>query len=132
MTLRNQIGLDGDKTPPQYMAEVKAREPAPKERTLLDWGWLRIERRMHQRYGGLETHVTLTIRPWRKLVYSINYDNNVWARGAIFVAFGRVPVSSTGWHARGAIIPVDIIQPNYAKWATPAHRDEEDMFRKWT
>lgn len=106
MTLKNQIGLDGDKTPPQYMAEIPPTEYVKMEsRVILDWGWLKINTRFHDRYLSPEYHVTLMLPLRKKVAYCLNYDEPLPGRRALFVAFGRISTfTKYGWHARGNVI----------------------------
>jgi hypothetical protein len=103
----NQIGLEGDITPPDYMAQLKLPK-APEPRVIFDRFGIKVETHRHRVYG-METHVTVKLPGPRRVFFDASYDTLVTARPAWFIAFGMVECAHTGWHARGQIIPVDTV-----------------------
>ena len=108
MALKNQIGLEGDVTPPEFVAGAPL-EPETLPRVVLDWGWFKIERMRHRTYGP-ETQVHVTLPLPRRTWYSLAHDNFGTTQPALFVAFGMMECAHTGWHARGQIIPLDFVE----------------------
>jgi hypothetical protein len=103
----NQIGLDGDVTPPEYMAEVKlSTTTIVLPRTIFNRFGIKIERDILHRLG-YETHVTIKLPLRRRVMWAFNFDAYAMGKPALFLAFGRVQITRTGWHARGQIIHVD-------------------------
>lgn len=103
MTLPNQIGLEGDVTPPQFMADVELEPDTRDYNTteLLDWPWLRIERHFGFHYDEPEIAIELRL-PW-----SIDFGvpgGRRMPRSCVLV-FGRVHTRlvSHAWHVRGAL-----------------------------
>jgi hypothetical protein len=111
MTIKNQIGLDGDVTPPQYVSEVNLPS-AETERVLLDWDWLKINRHRHYKYG-METQLTVKLPLKRRKFFDPAGDVPATGKPAYFLSFGRVDITHTGWHMRGAMTFVDIYHPPY-------------------
>src|SRR6266404_7966057 len=81
--------------------------------TVLDWGWLKIEKNWHWRYSSEETHVTVKL-PFRRRKF-FDASNDVFETGkpALFVAFGGIECSRHGFHVRGDLIFVDQSQTSY-------------------
>jgi hypothetical protein len=98
----------------EFMAQVPLPNPPGDElyelmykpKAVLDWGWLKVHTRLHERYG-MERHITIKLPVRRRVFFDAVYDTYVTARPAFFIAFGMVECAHTGWHARGQIISVD-------------------------
>jgi hypothetical protein len=107
MTLPNQIGLDGDVTPPEYVGAMKL-PPAFEPRVIFDRFGIKIEKRRHYKYGP-ETQIVVRLPLPRRTWFDAAYDTLGTAKPAWFIAFGMVECARTGWHARGQIIPLDFV-----------------------
>lgn len=104
---------------PKAKAFVDATAPVRGERftynkhTVLDWGWLKIEKNWHWRYSSEETHVTLKLPLRRRKFYCAEHDGFETGKPALFVAFGGIECSRHGFHMRGDRIYVDMSQTPY-------------------
>lgn len=101
----NQIRLDGDQTPPQFMAAIPSavvdeRDTSTKQ--LLSLPFLRAERHFNRHYDENEVAIELAL-PWK-----ITYGTKPWiieVRRSVVIAFGRVhtKLAKGAWHVRGGL-----------------------------
>lgn len=107
----NQIGLTGDKTPPQYMAEIEARVHALMQpKLILDLKVLKIERRFNSRFSHPEYHFTLR-NPFARRRTFFDPANDVLPTGrpAKLIVFGAIPHQKNAWHARAGTVYYDVV-----------------------
>jgi hypothetical protein len=106
--IKNQIGLEGGITPPEYLAQVPKYEEEPKRdysrKTIIRWPWLYICRQYGRHFDERETVIELRM-PW-SLDYGFN--STAWRpriSRAIVIVFGRAHtrLAKGGGHARGAL-----------------------------
>ncbi|HWX30993.1 MAG TPA: hypothetical protein VNZ53_26590 [Steroidobacteraceae bacterium] len=102
MALKNQIGLEGDVTPPKFVAGVRATETIKGARSVIDTAWLRIYKKMHPRYPALETVIELRL-PFKREVYALVFDDVFVAHKQLFIAFGRTGIVYYAGHLRWVI-----------------------------
>lgn len=95
------------------MEGVKPFQIYKGDEDLLNWGWLKVQRRLSRRYADNEYHVTLKLPIPRRRFFDPAYDEFGMGKPALFVAFGRVSLAPKGWHARGAVIHVDAYHRPY-------------------
>ena len=134
MITRETIGdskVPNDPVPisPESKAFVDATAPLPGERfpynkyTVLDWGWLKIEKNWHWRYSSEETHVTAKLPLRRKRFFDPLNDVFETGKRALFVAFGGVGCSRHGFHLRGDVIYVDQTRTPYTDLPELGHKN---------
>lgn len=114
---------------PETKAFVDATAPVRGERftynkfTVLDWGWLKIEKNWHWRYSSEETHVTVKLPLRRHMLFDPANDVFETGKPALFVAFGGVECSRHGFHLRGDIIYVDQTRTPYTDLPVLGHKN---------
>jgi len=105
MTLPNQIGLEGNITPPDFMAQVESHEEDSHfdwfRNVHLNWSWLRVERHFGFHFDEPETVIELRL-PW-KVRYAQGGPWKIDISRSYVLAFGRVHTRLVkgSWHVRG-------------------------------
>jgi hypothetical protein len=125
--LPNQIGLEGDVTPPKFMAGAPL-EPTSEPRVIFERFGVKIEKRRHRL--GMETQVTVNFPEWaagRRKFFDPAVDMFPTGVPALFVSFGRVFCSKRGWHARGDIIHTRVEYPGYVKLPLVGYKNPTNL-----
>lgn len=114
---------------PEATRFVDATAPVRGERftynkfTVLDWGWLKIEKNWHWRYSSEETHVTVKLPLRRHMLFDPTNDVFETGKPALFVAFGGVECSRHGFHLRGDVIYVDQTRTPFTELPVLGHKN---------